>query len=178
MQTGGSQKSHSETSESILYIHEKDLLLNTYDTCRLTNYNETGSLLIHWLPTRVWQSPLFAIRWNLFFFFSNMEYVSYRPFVQQWISPLISLPLHAIPPLLQLFAQCGLFPSLLLDHTVGSVLEGHSSHLYPIYIFQFFLKNIHVWHRTNSHTDVTIHSLGVYLNFIRWEKAALLPLVF
>lgn len=61
------------------------------------------------------QSTLFATRWNFFFFFfPNMEYVSYRPFIQQWISPLISLSLHEILSLLQLFAQYRLFPSLLI----------------------------------------------------------------
>lgn len=85
--------------------------------CRLTNYNETGNLLIHWLPTRVWQSTIntFCNQVKLFFFFfPNMEYVSYRPFIQQWISPLISLSLHEILSLLQLFAQYRLFPSLLI----------------------------------------------------------------
>lgn len=168
MQTWGSQKSHSEISESMLHIHERDLLLNTYDTCRLTNYNETGNLLIHWLPTRVWQSTLFATRWNLFFFFFFSQIQNMSP---------IDLPLHEISSLLQLFAQYGLFPSLLIRSysliSFWRTLFTFISNLYfPV------LSEEYTCLTQSKFTDVTIHSLGVYLNLIRWEKAALLILVF
>lgn len=104
---------------------------------------------------------------NFFFFFFSQI---------QNMSP-IDLPLHEISSLLQLFAQYGLFPSLLIRSysliSFWRTLFTFISNLYfPV------LSEEYTCLTQNKFTDVTIHSLGVYLNLIRWEKAALLILVF